>query len=826
MTVQRDAYDIAVELDALGFCVLPAQHKSKRPWLDWKKYQTRRSTDDLLELFGFDQQYSFWLLMGSQSGAVVLDCDNEAAVNYWKTRLEKVGVDIWQTAWVKTAKGYHLYWKLSSGQGFESWSQHGEKDEEPSFDVRGDGTGVIAPPSVHVTGVEYTWGRTWDHALPVPQELYKPGSSRVATGASNGVATTTVGRRRSSLADLLRKPPKKEGGRNIWLTAVAGHYAKQIHYRDGFDASVEMANQRMTMPLDDEEVQKIEESIWGSEIAKPEVPSAENGYLVAGPSHQLMTLVRVKDAEHPDGYSMQLQPWADFDIQAQGVIVDERGNRSFVVVLLKEGEPPQRELLVPETLGVPLKLNVWLIAHGCTVMPPVGDPRRGLRSERIHRYLESQEPPEFQGVGHLGWHAGIGFIVHEGIIDAEQGLLPHEGVMPHPRLRGDLAPYRYGFVEPSEARAVLRELLTFHEPDVACVYLSWWCANILKGQPGFGAAHWPSMAIIAPSEAGKTRGIFALVNMVFGYAGGSGESTLAAARDALASHRNGLVWADDLDDPTAFMALVRQATSEGSKSKKGLDRTSTETVHLVNNVCVTGESLGAILAEKAQRDRAIQLEVGSPVKRISKHGDYSQWDDIESLLNRYGRDLTKIAGTVVQMTLQRSEMAGQFRELRGAGGRHNDKIGVLRVGARVLASITENPRIVVRVDHWCETQQDLGAENVLTTLVLPQLLAARNMPTSAFDAPPAFVREGIVWVHVQKTVVEWPKLHRMGERARDLVSEASVRAQLKALSTIAVPKAWQIAPRLQREAPKQARYYPLSEEVSRSVLARTEMILG
>lgn len=810
------AYDVAVELDAQGFCILPAVFKDKMPMVGWKKYQTHRSTDDLLELFGFDMPYNFWNLCGHQSGCVCLDCDNQAAIDFWE---EKLGKDVlWKTARVKSRKGYHFYFRLPEGQRFESWAEQPDDPDLPHFDVQGDGKGVILPPSVHATGHVYAWEVPWSEALPVPEALYK---SEVRTDA--GIAAATGAR--TNLAELLGNPPQGEHGRNVWLTAVAGHYAKGTKFEDAYQEQVKLANKALGHPLSEKAVLKVANSIWGAEQSKPEEPSPENGWLIAGEGHTLMTKVRVKDDQGNSSY--ELQTWANFDIQASGVIRDEVGNRSWAVTILKEGEKPLKELLEPETIANPPKLNVWLAAKGCTVVPPVGDVRRGLKSERLQRYLESQKPPEYRGVRHLGWHRGIGFVVHEGIITPD-GLLPHDTIMPHTVLR-DWAPYRYGFTHSEdEVRAVLRELLTYHFPDVACVYASWLIANVLKGQDGFEAAHWPCMVIEAVSESGKTRGVFAPMNqLICGYTFGAGNiSTMAATRDAASAHNNGLIWSDDAEDPTGLMELIRQATSGGSRSKKAMNRTSQETISFCNNFCVSGESLGPIMSEKAMRDRAIQLDVPSPVNRISKHGNYSQWNDISDLMNRYNRDLTCLAGTMVQMILREAAMCQEFRTLRGGGGRHQDKIGVLRVGARVLAKITGNPRVVKRVDAWCAAQQDLGAENTLTTFVIPQLLIGEGVPTSAVGAPAAFYKDDHIWVNAIKVENEWRRVTRMGERSRDLASEQSVRAQIKVLRDGEKSQTWAIDGQTHGKTVKQLRYNKLNQEISQKIMDRLGATLG
>src|SRR5690606_32279902 len=119
---------------------------------------------------------------------------------------------------VKTPKGYHYYFRIPEGdQGaWPSWSEH--RDDGVSFDVRGDGGGVIAAGSVHPSGAVYEWIRGPERAQVAPQVLRAKGRD----GNGQGEDTGNV----RSLFTKLLADGAKEGGRNIWLAKVAGHYAK------------------------------------------------------------------------------------------------------------------------------------------------------------------------------------------------------------------------------------------------------------------------------------------------------------------------------------------------------------------------------------------------------------------------------------------------------------------------------------------------------------------------------------------------------------------------------------------------------------------------
>ncbi len=299
---------------------------------------------------------------------------------------------------------------------------------------------------------------------------------------------------------------------------------------------------------------------------------------------------------------------------------------------------------------------------------------------------------------------------------------------------------------------------------------------------------------------------------------GHGESTTAALRDKVSAHRNGPVWIDDLSDVTAVQEILRQATSEGSRTKKGMDRHTQESVRLVAPIVVSGESMGAVLTEKAQRDRAVHLIAHSPTSRISLHGAYPQWDDVQDLLRKYDGDLTRVAGSLCSMALSQSAQIRLFRELRGPAGRHNDKIGVLRVGARVLSEMTGSAKHIQIVDDWCARQIDLGQENVLSTRILPELLRGM-VQTTPIGAPAVFVHNGVIYFNEAMVAEEWEKRHRYDRRAVSLGSIESIRAQRQALE-IKESKRLSILGTRQRGQTDQLRTYWVIRELAPEILSR------
>ena len=149
----RDLSVIPVPLPRLG---VPAgtPGDGKVPAIAWRPYQTRRPTEaEILDWFGA-QRSNIAVITGAISGVVVIDADSPEALRWCVRRLPYTP---WQT---ETVRGFHLWYRhpgvrvpnrahLDTGQG------------RLAIDVRGDGGYVIAPGSIHASGVEYGDAGDW-----------------------------------------------------------------------------------------------------------------------------------------------------------------------------------------------------------------------------------------------------------------------------------------------------------------------------------------------------------------------------------------------------------------------------------------------------------------------------------------------------------------------------------------------------------------------------------------------------------------------------------------------------------------------------------------
>jgi hypothetical protein len=221
-----------------GFSVIPVKRGTKRPALaSWKEFQERYATDEeLTSWFGNGSHNSIGIVTGVISGIAVVDFDSAEAIEFAKSH------NFPPTPLVRTAKGYHAYYRHSPGvRNFQ------KRDDLPGVDMRGDGGFVVAPPSIHASGHLYHWveGKGIDD-LP----LAKLPSIILAKRPED----------KASLRSLYEGTEK--GSRNDSLTRLAGSWVS-----DGlsFAECLEMANawnSKNNPPLPGKEIERTVKSIF------------------------------------------------------------------------------------------------------------------------------------------------------------------------------------------------------------------------------------------------------------------------------------------------------------------------------------------------------------------------------------------------------------------------------------------------------------------------------------------------------------------------------------------------------------------------------------
>lgn len=226
----------ALKYHTMGFAVIPAVGKT--PQVKWSQFNLKNKPTkaDIINWWKKNPNYNIAIITGLISHIAVVDFDSIDAYKKLKDKLPPT----WA---VKTARGMHLYYKISSSVASRKTDM---------FDLKAEGGIVIAPPSIHPSGAKYMWlyppQNTPLQELP---DWIKNESSAVipAKDIFNGV---------------------KEGKRNVSLAKLTGIWIKAGMSYEEVVACAKMWNQLNNPPLDEQELIKTVNSIWKRDITNKE----------------------------------------------------------------------------------------------------------------------------------------------------------------------------------------------------------------------------------------------------------------------------------------------------------------------------------------------------------------------------------------------------------------------------------------------------------------------------------------------------------------------------------------------------------------------------
>ncbi len=744
--------------------------------------------------------------------------------------------------------GGHLVYRLTPEQrnmGFKS----GSGRLGPGMDIKtGAGSYIVLPDSIHPdTGEPYISDRMPIQFLPddLARKILESQNSKKSGETDGG---------RSLLSHLLKHPPT-EGSRNEWLTKVCGHYAKQYRKTpDLYFTSVDIANQLLQDPLDELEAEKTAQSIWNTETAgHPEREfsdslSAEHGYLVSGDWEILHGVI-----DGPKGAEMTIsEPWSDFDVKLNAKLVDpDRMTTWYDLRLMRKHDRVEiNQLVEAKTFGRPADLKAWLASFTLGIAET---PERPLHksmswSTRLSRYISAQPAPTMVLRSHLGWDEDeSAYLTHLNAIGADGAAVFHHS-HPYPWLAANgTCKYEYGMSgTPAQAREFLGEVMTFHDENSMAAFGAWWAANLVKQWLMPMAGMFPFMAIEAASESGKTEGAFGMLVRMSGALDGAGYYTPAALRDVLSTNSNGIVWIDDVDDPTRYFELVRSLTMGGVLSKKGGENfVNTEQYKLVSSFMLSGEALG-LEKQKALLDRSVLISPPSPTDRMSKkQKGVEQYQDILALkedLRALGGEQS-VAGHYLWMVAGwQTQVEQAFRDVQAKPGRAKARDALLRAGARVLdAMLSETPGAAKKAwagaGTWATQLEEYLAEgdtsrfkgdNKLFIELLPWSISKFGWPEAANAAGGgrgAFVEgmengEPVVWFSPRRLAEIWSEQHH-GKIDPRLDTQKSIENQAKQAGLFncltAERKRFRVS---ERSENARAYYYAIRGETAQVILDR------
>lgn len=149
----------ARDLRTRGLCVIPVPRPGdsdgKVPTIAWGEFQTRLPTEDELVAWFGREPMNLAVVTGAISDVVVVDVDNREALR-WAVR--HLSYTPWQT---QTSKGFHLWYRHPGDRVANRVGVETEDGRRLAIDVRGDGGYVIAPGSLHASGVTYRFAGDW-----------------------------------------------------------------------------------------------------------------------------------------------------------------------------------------------------------------------------------------------------------------------------------------------------------------------------------------------------------------------------------------------------------------------------------------------------------------------------------------------------------------------------------------------------------------------------------------------------------------------------------------------------------------------------------------
>jgi len=174
----------ALKYIAKGKSIIPVG-QNKIPCIDWKEFQSRIATEkEVREWWEKYPDANIGLVTGKISGVAVVDIERGGSVTGLPPTL----------CATTGGGGWHLYYKYQDG--VENKTRIREL-----MDIRGEGGYVVAPPSIHASGVSYEWVNDVE-MVDFPMDLFEVHEKRDWKKIVSGV---TQGSRNETASKLLGK---------------------------------------------------------------------------------------------------------------------------------------------------------------------------------------------------------------------------------------------------------------------------------------------------------------------------------------------------------------------------------------------------------------------------------------------------------------------------------------------------------------------------------------------------------------------------------------------------------------------------------------------
>lgn len=248
--MKNEMLDAALEYAAMGWAVFPLKPRSKEPATAHGFKDATTDAAQVAEWWAERPGCNIGVSLGAPSGnvfAIDIDVDEGGDYDGWDAlrEWERENGELPETASTITGKGgSHILYR-ASGEVRPS------ANNLTHIDIRGDGSYIVAPPSIHPNGQRYEWENHPDDT---------------GITAANAQVMAFVDKMRPNGGEDTRPKVTAEGklskgGRNNMLFKMACGLQAQSWDDDAITASVEVFNSmKCKPPLPDYEVGKILES--------------------------------------------------------------------------------------------------------------------------------------------------------------------------------------------------------------------------------------------------------------------------------------------------------------------------------------------------------------------------------------------------------------------------------------------------------------------------------------------------------------------------------------------------------------------------------------
>jgi len=238
--------------------------KCKRPAVaGWTQFQKRLPTEaEVKGWFTQNPDANIGIITGKISNLCVFDLDSDDAQKYAE---EQGGFPL--TVKALSSKGPHYY------MTYPDFEVRPSVNHQLKIDIRAEGGYIVAPPSIHGSGVAYTWDEdlslfNFNTAACTPwmidflKEVSKKDApeKKKASNKNNAVAIP-VAPFKNDYAELL-KNGCSEGSRNDSSIRLVGHlFGKNLDAEEIWELIKDWNHSKNTPPLDETELRDIVNSI-------------------------------------------------------------------------------------------------------------------------------------------------------------------------------------------------------------------------------------------------------------------------------------------------------------------------------------------------------------------------------------------------------------------------------------------------------------------------------------------------------------------------------------------------------------------------------------